>query len=115
MPISSITSLRWSSKRPPRSRQRSAGKPPRYSNRRSNRLDRTLSDRRRTGIGRGDPGAALLRVEAGEDTDLAGDQKAQRIDRLPDPPGIGYHRDALQLPRVVDANVEVVPSGAGKS
>jgi hypothetical protein len=65
-----------------------------------------------SGAGRGDPGPTLLRVEAGEDTHLAGDQKAQRVDRLPNPPGIRHDGDALQSPRVVDADVEIIPSGA---
>jgi hypothetical protein len=34
---------------------------------------------------------------------------------LANPAGVGHDRDALQSPRVVDADVEIIPSGARKT
>src|SRR5216684_2736740 len=61
---------------------------------------------------RGDPGAALRRLEAGEHPHLAGDQKSQRINGVPDPSDIGDDRDPLPLGNVLDPDPEVFPGGA---
>ena len=64
---------------------------------------------------RGDPGAALLGFQHREDTHFAGEQKTQRIHGVPHPTGVGHDRDAFPLRQVVDRDIEIVPSGAGKT
>src|SRR5438105_6425160 len=64
---------------------------------------------------RGDPGATFRRLEAGEHPDLAGDQKAQRVDRMPDPADLGDARDPLPLGDVLDPDPEVFPGRAGEA
>src|SRR5437870_973729 len=64
---------------------------------------------------RGDPGAALQRLEAGEHSHVAGDQKAQRIHGVPDPADIGDDRDPLPLGDLLDPDPEIFPGGAGES
>jgi hypothetical protein len=78
-----------------------------------------LSQRSRIGLQRilarrGDPGPALLRFEGREDPHLAGEQEAQRVDRLSHPAGIGHHRDPLPLRQVIDRDVEIIPTGPWK-
>src|SRR6266851_4008519 len=58
------------------------------------------------------PGQALRGRKPREDPDLAGHQKAQRVDRMPDPPDIGDDRDPLPLGNVFDADPEIFPGGA---
>jgi hypothetical protein len=67
------------------------------------------------GLVPGDPGAAFFGFEGGKDAHFARDQKAQRVDRLPHPAGIGHHRDPLPLRQMVDRDVEILPAGAGKT
>src|SRR5438105_4071152 len=64
---------------------------------------------------RGNPGAALWRLEAGEHPHLAGDQKAQRVHRVPDPTDIGDDRNPLPLGDVLDPDPEVFPGCAGEA
>ena len=64
---------------------------------------------------RGDPGAAFLGFQHREDAHLAGEQKTQRVDRVPHPAGIGDDGDPLPLRQVVDRDVEIIPAGARKA
>src|ERR1700732_5178857 len=64
---------------------------------------------------RGDPGAAFRRLEAGEHAYIAGDQKPQGVDRMPDPADIGHDRHPLPLRNVLKPDPEVFPRGAGEA
>src|SRR5690348_5857673 len=46
---------------------------------------------------RGDPGAAFRCLKTGEHTYIAGDQKTQCVDHVPDPADIGDDRHPLSL------------------
>ena len=70
---------------------------------------------RREGVGGlfshwgGDPGAAFLGFQHREYAHLAGEQKTQRVDRVPHPAGVGDDCDALPLRQVVDRDIEIIP------
>jgi hypothetical protein len=63
---------------------------------------------------RGDPRPTFFGFKRGENADLAGEQKAQRINRVPHPASIGDHGDPFPLRQMVDSEVEIVPPRAGK-
>jgi hypothetical protein len=73
------------------------------------RAGRLGTERRRN------PGAAFLGFQHREHAHFAGDQEAQRVHRVSHPAGVGDDGNALPLRQMIDGEVEVVPSGAGKA
>ena len=65
--------------------------------------------RARSGQG-GDPGPRRCRLDCVENTDIAGDQKADRLDRQSDPGDIGDDRDTLAARSLFEAEIEIIPA-----
>src|SRR5438128_9262862 len=63
-------------------------------------------------LGRPYPGQAFRGLKRREYSDLTGHQKAQRVDRVPDPADIRDDRDPLPLGDMLDPDPEIFPGGA---
>jgi hypothetical protein len=92
------------------------GRPLHSPRQRQTRADRfgniSIRPRSRTGS---DPSAALFRLNACKDPDLARYQEANRFYRKPDPADVGDDRDAFATGNMLKPKIEIVPRGTRKS